>query len=274
MLDPPFDGQLNGLSDERRFEDGIGDLVASVASLLAADARTPRYELVAYALEEEIRGGRLSPGMALPPEPELARDLAISRQTLRHALNNLTMRGLLIRRRGVGTFVTGTAIEHPLGRLSSFVKTLSIDGAPPDSKLLGIRVMIDTDASPLLTGSAEGLVYEISRLFRVDGEPVVLERIFLSPEIGELLPSDRLATAVVDDLLSNLAGIDVDSGEEVLQMARLSREEAAMLGMNVNAPVFLVTRTAFAAGRPAELRRSLIRGDRARFRVALSPPER
>src|SRR3954451_11407907 len=98
MLDRPFDRQHNGLSDARRMEDEIGDLAATVASLLAADERTPRYELVAHAVEEEIRSGRLRPGMALPPEPELARNLAISRQTLRHALNDLTRSGLLIRR--------------------------------------------------------------------------------------------------------------------------------------------------------------------------------
>jgi DNA-binding GntR family transcriptional regulator len=275
MLDRPCKGQ-DGEFDVggRRLKDGLGDFLASVTSSLASDARTPRYELVAQALEEEIRSGRLGPGSALPPEPELARNLAISRQTVRHALKDLTGRGLLIRRRGVGTFVTGSAIEHPLGRLSSFVRTLSIEGAPPDSKLLGIRLMIDAVASPLLTGSAEGLVCEISRLFRADGEPVVLERIYLTPEIGELLPSDRLATAVVDEMLSNLAGIEVNNGEEVLQMARLNREEATMLEMSISAPVFLVTRTAFAADRPVELRRSLIRGDRARFRVALSAPER
>jgi GntR family transcriptional regulator len=199
--------------------------------------------------------------------------MTISRQTLRHALNDLTRRGLLIRRRGVGTFVAGTAIEQPLGRLTSFVHTLSTDGSPPDAKLLGVRLMVDMVASPLLTGSDSALVCEISRLFRVDNEPVVLERIFLTPEIGELLPGDRLATAVVDDLLQVLAGVEVDRGEEVLQMARLGREEAAMLEMNVNDPVFLVNRTAFSAERPVEFRRSLIRGDRARFKVDLHRTE-
>lgn len=237
--------------------------------MLAHDQRTPRYELVAQVIEREIRTGRLPQGAALPPEPELAALLSISRQTIRHALNDLTQQGLLERRRGVGTFVTGTAIEQPLGHLSSFLHTLASDGAPPGSQLLGVRLTVDGVASPLLRSDPSGLVCEISRLFSVDGEPVVLERIFLDPEIGHLLPGDRLATAVIDDLLRDLAGITVDRGNEVVQFARPTREEAVLLGQRRNDPLFQITRVAYAAEMPVEVRKSLVRGDRARFRIEL-----
>ena len=45
------------------------------------------------------------PGDQLPPEPELARQLGVSRPTLREALRTFADRGLLVRRQGVGTFV-------------------------------------------------------------------------------------------------------------------------------------------------------------------------
>jgi len=245
------------------------DLVQAIASMLADDQRTPRYELVTQAIEREIRAGRLVQGTALPPEPELANQLSISRQTIRHALNDLSQRGLLVRRRGIGTFVTGKAIEQPLGELSSFLHTLATGGAPPGSQLLGMRLAVDDEASPLLRGDASGLVCEISRLFSVDGEPVVLERIFLDPEIGQLLPGNRLANGVIDDLLRELAGIAVDRGTEVVQFARATREEAVLLGQRRTDPLFLITRIAYAADVPVEVRRSLVRGDRARFRIEL-----
>ena len=236
---------------------------------LAESERTPRYEVLLSAIEEEIRAGRLAPGTALPPETELASSLSVSRQTVRHALNILTERGLLVRRRGIGTFVTAAAIEQPLGHLSSFMHTLSADGNPPGARLLGVRLTVDREASDLLRKSASGLVLEISRLFSVDGEPVVLERIFLSPDVGQALPGDRLAGAVIDDLLQELAGIQVDRGLEVVQIAHPTREDAALLGQRRTDPIFLITRPAFAGDAPGQLRRSLMRGDRARFRIEL-----
>lgn len=245
------------------------DLVQAIATVLADDQRTPRYELVTQAIEREIRAGRLTRGTALPTEPELANLLSISRQTIRHALHDLTQQGLLVRRRGVGTFVTGKAIEQPLGELSSFLHTLATDGSPPGAQLLGVRLAVDDEASPLLRGDARGLVCEISRLFSVDGEPVVLERIFLDPAISQLLPGDRLANAVIDDLLREVAGVSVDRGTEVVQITRPTREEAVLLDQRRNDPLFLITRFGYAADVPVELRRSLVRGDRARFRIEL-----
>jgi DNA-binding GntR family transcriptional regulator len=45
------------------------------------------------------------PGDQLPPEPDLARQLGVSRPTLRDVLRSFAERGLLVRRQGVGTFV-------------------------------------------------------------------------------------------------------------------------------------------------------------------------
>lgn len=62
-------------------------------------------------------------GDRLPPEPQLAEQLGISRPTLREALRSFEERGLISRRQGVGTFVTATAetsvIESGLESLES-----------------------------------------------------------------------------------------------------------------------------------------------------------
>lgn len=60
-------------------------------------------------------------GDQLPPEPELACQLGISRSTLREALRSFEERGRIIRRQGIGTFVTSTPplIESGLEVLES-----------------------------------------------------------------------------------------------------------------------------------------------------------
>jgi GntR family transcriptional regulator len=55
------------------------------------------------------------PGDQLPPEPELAQRLGVSRSTLREALRALKGKGLIARRQGVGTFVQPRAAVIPSG---------------------------------------------------------------------------------------------------------------------------------------------------------------
>ena len=248
---------------------GDQEIMALLRNAIVPESRTPRFEQLEAALDAAIVDGRLAPGAVLPREPDLAAGLGLSRQTVGRALNDLAERGLVIRRRGVGTFIAPRRVEQPLDRLYSFVHTLASAGRPPAAQLLGVRLTADDEASRLLTGSADGLVVEIGRLFYFEDVPVVLEHAYLPVEYGQRLPLDRLADGVIDDLLRELCGVDIDRGEEVLSMATLPKSAAALLRLRPGAPAFSIVRTAYAGARVMQMRRSLIRGDRARFRVQL-----
>src|SRR5438874_12036079 len=62
---------------------------------------TTREDLLAWIAEAKI-----GPGRQLPPEPQLAGELGVSRPTLREALRSLQDEGLVTRNRGAGTFVS------------------------------------------------------------------------------------------------------------------------------------------------------------------------
>jgi len=62
-------------------------------------------QTITELLRESIIKGDIPPGTKLNKEPELAKELNISRSTLRAALDRLTLEGLLVRKRGRGTFV-------------------------------------------------------------------------------------------------------------------------------------------------------------------------
>jgi GntR family transcriptional regulator, transcriptional repressor for pyruvate dehydrogenase complex len=74
-------------------------------------------DVIARQLEKLILEGVLGPGERLPPERELARELDVSRPSLREALQKLEAAGLLETRHGGGTFVKNAiaaAITEPL----------------------------------------------------------------------------------------------------------------------------------------------------------------
>ncbi len=66
----------------------------------------PLYSQAADALVAFIAENQYEPGAVLPGEDELARQLRVSRSTLREAMGMLEKDGLVVRRHGVGTFVT------------------------------------------------------------------------------------------------------------------------------------------------------------------------
>lgn len=70
---------------------------ASVASVVVA------------RLEQLIRQGDLADGSRLPPERRLAQMLNVSRASVREAVRELWLKGLVVRRQGRGTFVTAGA---------------------------------------------------------------------------------------------------------------------------------------------------------------------
>src|SRR5205085_5236116 len=61
-------------------------------------------------LRAMIIRGELAPSVQLPTEPALSRAMHVSRSTLRAALDSLAREGVVVRKRGVGTFVS----EQPL----------------------------------------------------------------------------------------------------------------------------------------------------------------
>src|SRR6187402_2248796 len=76
---------------------------------------------VANAIREQVQQGVLQRGARLRGEIELARELGVSRQTLREATRLLTLEGLLIIRHGLGTFVADAPISlsSPLNSMHS-----------------------------------------------------------------------------------------------------------------------------------------------------------
>ena len=75
----------------------------------------PLYFQVAQHLEQMIESGELPMGTRLENEIDLADQLGLSRPTMRRAIEYLVGRGLLVRKRGIGTRAATAAEARALG---------------------------------------------------------------------------------------------------------------------------------------------------------------
>src|SRR5918998_3820258 len=109
------------------FSGGGGVSLSQVIGPLDEGSRAPLYQQLQRALRDAIQGGALKAEEVLPPERELAEDFAVSRITVRKALDGLVGEGLITRRQGAGTFVNGR-VEKNFSKLSSFTEDMAARG--------------------------------------------------------------------------------------------------------------------------------------------------
>ena len=123
----------------------------------------PLYHQLYEQLSAAIETGRLKPGDAFENELALADRLQLSRPTVRRAIAELVSRGLLVRRRGVGTTVASQVI-HRRDELTSLFDDISRRGQKPTTEVL--------DFVPDLENPVAAAQTRIAQSFRPGGVAV------------------------------------------------------------------------------------------------------
>lgn len=111
----------------------------------------PLYYQLAQQLEAAIEHGVLAPGNLLGNEIDLSVRLGLSRPTVRQAIQSLVDKGLLVRRRGVGTQVVHSQVKRPL-ELSSLYDDLEAAGRGRPPRSCATRDSRRPPRSPPLSG--------------------------------------------------------------------------------------------------------------------------
>jgi GntR family transcriptional regulator len=151
------------------------DSESQTANKLRLDSR-PLYIRAEEALVALLQSGAYAPGDRLPPEPELAQQLGISRSTLREAMRTFEERGLITRRQGVGTFVnraSALVIESGLETLESVDTLARRRGMPVETRDLHVEEKAATREMARCLGVARGSPLTIVTRTKVAaGQPV------------------------------------------------------------------------------------------------------
>src|SRR6201982_1154368 len=101
-------------------------------------APVPLYCQVAQHLEQLIESGELPMGARLDNETDLAGQLGLSKPTMRRAIEYLVGRGLLVRKRGIGTQVVHTKVTREV-ELTSLYDDLAKTGRDPSTTVVSFR---------------------------------------------------------------------------------------------------------------------------------------
>jgi GntR family transcriptional regulator len=233
------------------------------------NASQPLYHRVYRQISQEIESGALSPGDRLPSERWLCDELGVSRATVRRAIEELVLDGL-VEARGRGSFVTGEALAEPPNTLMSLSELGRSRGLEATSRVLTHEVRPATLDEAEAFGIAPGAeLLELQRLRMLDGLPISIDhnRVPL-----RLLPSALDVDFTTASLYAALdaEGHHLTRADYEVEARAVAEDEAELLGLAQGAPVLQTITVAIKEdGQVVDLGRTIYRADRYRFQATL-----
>ena len=139
----------------------------------------PLYFQLAQHFETAIRSGDLKVGSRLENELELVETLGLSRPTVRAAFLYLANKGLVVRKRGLGTVVANERIDRSV-KLTSLYDDLAATGRTPSTKVVKAEVgRVADEVTQALQLPERALVLSLERIRLADEEPVAFMHNYL-----------------------------------------------------------------------------------------------
>jgi DNA-binding GntR family transcriptional regulator len=188
-------------------------------------------------LAQRIASGEIAPGDRLPPEPDLATELGVSRATLREALRSLEEDGFVTRRRGAGTFATHRPrLRNNLDVNFGVTQMIRAAGMTPGTARSEARQEeAEADEARALDLEPGDPVLVLERVRTADDRPVVFSRdVVPGQRLGENALR-RLEQGSVYELLSREAGRAVHHGVVTIEPSKADRRLAKALGVKSGA---------------------------------------
>jgi DNA-binding GntR family transcriptional regulator len=229
----------------------------------------PLYFQVAQHLEHLIESGELAPGTRLENEIDLADRLRLSRPTMRRAIEYLVDRGLLVRKRGVGTQVVHAKVQRQI-ELTSLYDDLAKASRDPHTRVLSFATEPAPDALALELGLPEGTkVYVFERLRSAGAEPLAIMRNHVPADLLPLTPEDLEEQGLYNLLRAN--GLNLRIAKQSIGARAATAAEARALGETKGAPLLTMVRSAYDdQGRAVEHGDHIYRASRYSFDLTLT----
>ncbi len=236
----------------------------------------PLYYQLQELLKEEIESGSWAPGDMLPSEPELARELGVSRIVVRQALAILQDDRQIVRVRGRGTFVAEPKLDHRAGGLLR----LLVAPRDPDIEIsvLDKRVThVEPSIRERLQAEDEA-VLRITTLISARGVALAIGySFFRADEVAWLDTAAQVGRVLPPELVLSDHGVTLTRSGLSIETSQCGRFEATHFGIPPRSAVFLVLCVEYgrvAAGeRRLEVARVEYRGDVLQLRLELDADE-
>lgn len=224
-----------------------------------------KYKVIANAVRKKIIEKEHLPDQKLPSEKEMGETFQASKLTIKKAIDILVSEGLIVKRRGSGTFVKSLSVEE-MERLIVDNQMRGTTAFHPDkvvtSKVLQFEIVSATEkVASKLNVPLGTQVYEIYRVRLVNKQPTVIEKTFMPVSIIPGLRQKDLEGSVYAYIEDKL-GLRIESGHRTISVRKAKEIEVTELNLEEGDPVGVAEQIGFLSnGAPFEYSISVHRYD-------------
>lgn len=215
---------------------------------------SPLYEQIKEEIRQRIANGIWPTGTVLPSENDLASSLGVAVGTVRRALSDLAIDGIVARRPKTGTVVTGRTPHH---RLDMCFRYFRLHG-PGDTLQTSLsrvaafeRRLANAEESANLELNRHAEVCRIQRVRIIDGQPIMWDDITLSAALVPEFQNAEDLPSLLSSYLLDRHGMRITAQREKLWSDMANNEDRKLLERKGQFAVLVIDAVAFNhLGRP------------------------
>lgn len=224
-----------------------------------------KYILISNDIREKIMSGIYTVNEKLPSEKEMGTNYGVSKMTIKRALDILVVEGLIIKRRGSGTYVKDLGVNqmkhiHLANQFSGM--TAWNTGKEIKSNVLNFSVEKATEKiASHLNIAEDSFIYDVHRVRIVEGIPTVIERTYMPIDVIPSLTLEDVENSIYQYIEEKL-GYVIQSTHRTVSVRKATDFEAANLEIEKGDPVAVAEQVGFLnTGEAFELSTSIHRHD-------------
>lgn len=188
----------------------------------------PLYEQVYSALCRDIELAIYKSGDQIPAEGYLCEKFHVSRVTIRKALQKMVDKKILVKRHGIGTFVSSPFVESTLAQ-NSFTRCCEQMNAVPATKVISVGwEKAACWLAELLEIQENTRVICVKRVRRANEIPVIFEKDYFSEEHAYILSADLENVPIRESIVKN-TGYEVQRYQDTFEVHFADKEEGEWL---------------------------------------------
>ena len=231
---------------------------------------TPLYHQIYMIIRGVIEQNEIGPKTLLPGEQALTRLFAVSRITVKRALNELAADKLVSRHRGRGTIVAPrSSIPMVRSSFDNLIESLQEMGLVTQIELLEVGEVSagDSAAASLMKLPANAALQRVVRRRLLEGEPLAYLVTFTPQDIAASFSVEDVANKTFLALLERAGAAPLEAEQWITAVAA-EPQMAAALDVSVSAPLLKIERVMRdASGRTVQLSLGFYRPDRFQYHV-------
>lgn len=207
-----------------------------------------KYVLISNDIRKKILEGIYQANEQIPFEKNLCVEYDASKMTVKKALDILVAEGLIIKRRGYGTFVKDLATDE-IERIAVANQFRGTTALNPEkevkSTILEFQVVEANDlVKNKLNMKEDTFVYDIYRVRYIDGRPEVMEKMYMPIDLIPGLKKNNIEGSIYEYIEGDLK-LKIQSGHRSISVRKATEIEQKYLEIEPGDPVAVAEQTAY-----------------------------